>query len=73
MKKTAAQIRRFGSKLAVVGAGAGALASAAYAELPATVTTEITNTRSDIAEAGALIIGLAVVAMGYRWVKATFF
>lgn len=46
---------------------------AANAALDASVTTAVAGTSADITEAGTLIIGLAVVAMGVRWVKATFF
>lgn len=45
----------------------------ASAALDAAVTTAVATTSADISEAGGLIIGLAVVAMGVRWVKATFF
>lgn len=70
MKKLLARSKAF-----AVGAGTTlAVASgSAMAELPAEVTTEIASVKADITSAGALIIGLAVVAMGIRWVKATFF
>jgi hypothetical protein len=57
----------------VVAVGSMVAAGAANAALDAAVTTEIANTSANITEAGTLIIGLAVVAMGVRWVKATFF
>lgn len=37
------------------------------------VTAEIAGVKADILEVGGLIIGLAVTAMGIRWVRATFF
>jgi hypothetical protein len=59
-------------KSAVVG-GLAVVGASAHAALPEGVTTQFTSTQADIVEAGGLIIGLAVVAMGIRWVKATFF
>lgn len=47
--------------------------AAANAALDASVTTAIAGTSADISEAGTLIVGLAVIAMGFRWLKATFF
>ena len=47
--------------------------SMANAALDPAVTAAVATTSGDITEAGTLIIGLAVVAMGVRWVKATFF
>lgn len=64
------------TKKAVVGSvvAAGAMvAGSANAALDTGVTTQFATTTADITEAGVLIIGLAVVAMGIRWVKATFF
>ena len=48
-------------------------AGVANAALDVAVTDAMTATQADIVEAGGLIIVLAVVAMGLRWVKATFF
>ncbi|WP_036550820.1 major capsid protein [Neptunomonas japonica] len=45
----------------------------AHAALDAAVTTQVATTSADITEAGTLLVGLAVVAMGMRWLKATFF
>jgi Zn-dependent alcohol dehydrogenase len=64
------------NKLVAVGsfsALASVLASQAQAEVPAAVTTAITTAGTDIATIGAAILGLAVVAMTFRWLKATFF
>jgi len=66
-RRRAKQLVSSGVAVAAVTAGA------AYAELPAAVATEIATVKADISTAGGLIIGLAVVAMGIRWVKATFF
>lgn len=61
-------------KLLSVGLGSLAVVgNSAFAALPTAVTDQFTATTADITEAGGLIIGLAVVAMGIRWVKATFF
>ena len=58
-----------------VGAGATALvvAGQSHAALDAAVTTAISDAQADIVTAGGLIITMAAVAMGLRWVKATFF
>jgi hypothetical protein len=61
------------SKVAAVGGALSLAAMQSQAALDTAVTTAIGNTSADISEAGVLIIGLAVVAMGIRWVKATFF
>jgi len=45
----------------------------ANAALDAAVTTAISNATADITEVGVALIGMAAVAMGLRWVKATFF
>lgn len=37
------------------------------------ITTQITALGTDISTIGAAIILLAVIAMGIRWIKATFF
>lgn len=58
---------------AAVAAPLALVAGPSFAALDASVTTAIGNASADITEAGGLIIGLAVVAMGIRWVKATFF
>lgn len=47
--------------------------SASFAAIDAGVTTAISEVSADITTVGGLIIGLAVVAMGIKWVKATFF
>ena len=57
----------------VVPAGLLLGASSSFAALSTEVTTAITNSQADVVEAGGLIIAMAAVAMGLRWVKATFF
>lgn len=63
-------------KLAVVSAVVSASllsAVSATAAIDVGVTTAMAEVGTDIATIGTLIIGLAVVALGIRWVKATFF
>lgn len=55
-------------------AGVTALASTGvHAELPPEVAIEMATATTDIKSSQGLIIGLAVVAMAGRWIKATFF
>lgn len=62
------------AKLATLFSGITlATSAAAVSVVDAGVTTQIADTQTDIVTVGGLIIGLAVVAMGVRWVKATFF
>jgi hypothetical protein len=61
------------SKALAVGTGLMLGAQQSMAALDPAVPTAVATTSADITEAGTLIIGLAVVAMGVRWVKATFF
>lgn len=73
MKNLVSRARKSVPVIAVVGAVSSLQSNVAMAALDASVTTAIGTTSADITEAGTLIIGLAVVAMGVRWVKATFF
>lgn len=41
--------------------------------LPSEVTSSISAVGADITTVGVAIIGLAVIALGIRWIKATFF
>jgi hypothetical protein len=64
------------SKLVLASSSLGAVLLAplpALAAIDASVTTAMGEVGTDIATIGTLIIGLAVVALGIRWVKATFF
>lgn len=44
-----------------------------YAAVPAEVKETIKDVKEDISTIGWLLIGLAAVAMGIRWIKAQFF
>lgn len=59
----------------VSAASAGLLGAgqAAASVLPSDISSQFSDTQGDILTVGGLIIGLAVVALGIRWVKATFF
>jgi hypothetical protein len=64
------------SQLVLASSSLGAVLLAplpAMAAIDAAVTTAMGEVSTDIATIGTLIIGLAVVALGIRWVKATFF
>lgn len=41
--------------------------------LPASFETSMADVNTDITTVGGALIGLAVVAVGIKWVKATFF
>lgn len=43
------------------------------AVLPADFTTQMDAVQADITTVGGALIALAVVAVGIKWVKATFF
>ena len=49
------------------------LAAPSHAAVDAAVTTAITDAGTDIATIGAAMLGLAVIAMTYKWLKASFF
>lgn len=63
----------FKKRCAVIGASSMAFAASSHAALPESVSTEIASTQANITEVGGAIVVLAVVAMGFRWLKATFF
>lgn len=74
MKKLLKQARNRASKSLAVAGGAVLTAQQASASvLPSDFATVMGETETDITTVGGAIIGLAVVAMGIRWVKATFF
>jgi N-acetylglucosamine kinase-like BadF-type ATPase len=56
-----------------LGVVLSAIALPSVAAVDAAVTTAITEAGTDIAVIGAALIGLAVVAMTYKWLKASFF
>lgn len=49
------------------------LAGSAFAAIDPAVTAAITDTQTDLTTVGAALIGLAVLVMGLKWVKAMFF
>lgn len=49
------------------------LSAQAASFLPSDLTTTFDGVKADITTVGGALIGLAVVAMALRWVKATFF
>lgn len=59
--------------LGVVGLLASSAASAAALLDPLVFDPQIADVTTDITTAGTALIGLAIVAMSVRWVKATFF
>ena len=59
--------------IAVVSAGLAAANVQAASILPTTFTTDIADVNADMTTVGGAIIGLAILALGIRWVKATFF
>lgn len=67
---------RFGRRVAKVGTAVAAATGTALAHasiLPADFTDKMAQTGTDISTVGGAVIGLAVIALGIRWVKATFF
>ena len=61
------------SKVALLGAPLVAVAAPSMAAVDASVTTAITDAGTDVATIGAAMLGLAVIAMTYKWLKASFF
>lgn len=61
------------AKVAAASAAVLGASQASASVLPSDISTQFDNTQTDIVTVGGLIIGLAVVALGIRWVKATFF
>ena len=50
------------------------LGSPAFAQIDATAATaEVTAVGATLTAVGTAIVGLAAIALGIRWVKATFF
>lgn len=72
MKNTFSVLRSKGAKVSAA-VSALALASSANAAsiLPANFSMD--DVSADITTVGGALIGLAVVAVGIKWVKATFF
>ncbi|MEM1188118.1 MAG: hypothetical protein AAF756_22165 [Pseudomonadota bacterium] len=65
LKKRASQ-----ASLAV---GLGTFSALSSAQLDTATTDAVAAASANVAQAGTLIIGVAAVAMGARWVKAMFF
>lgn len=68
------------SRFGVLAKGSAALASVGMAAaanaasiLPTDFQADMDAVASDITQVGAALIGLAMIALGIRWVKATFF
>jgi hypothetical protein len=57
----------------IAATGAAIVPAISHAALDTAVTDSITATQADIVQAGGLLIGLAVVGLGLRWVKGMFF
>lgn len=68
-------MKTYKKKLLQTGVAGGSVLSTglANAALSTGVTDSITATSADMVEAGGLLIGLAVVGLGLRWVKGMFF
>lgn len=67
---------RFGRTAAKVGTAivaAGATLTAQASILPADFATDVDAVGADMTTVGGALIGLSVIAVGIRWVKATFF
>lgn len=74
MKTFFAVLRSKGVKIAAASS-AFILAGSAQAAsiLPSSFTSDMSDVSTDITTVGGALIGLAVVAVGIKWVKATFF
>lgn len=74
MKNAFTVLHSKGAKI-VAAASALVLAGSVQAEsiLPSTFSTQMADVSTDITTVGGALIGLAVVAVGIKWVKATFF
>lgn len=74
MKNIFTIARSKGAKIATA-ASALVLAGSAQAAslLPSTFSADMSGVSTDITTVGGALIGLAVVAVGIKWVKATFF
>lgn len=66
-------MRGVNTRVAAVAASLGLLAVQAHAALPTAVTDAIDDATADITTAGGLLIGLAALGLGLRWIKGMFF
>ncbi len=74
MKNTFTVLRSKGAKIATATSAlvlAGSVQAASI--LPSTFESDMGEVKTDILAVGGVLIGLAVVAVGIKWVKATFF
>lgn len=72
MKNTFTVLRSKGAKVSAA-VSALALASSANAASILPANFSMADVSADITTVGGALIGLAVVAVGIKWVKATFF
>jgi hypothetical protein len=73
MKNIFSVLRSKGTKIAVAASALVATGAAHASNLPSSFTADMATVSSDITTVGGALIGLAVVAVGIKWVKATFF
>lgn len=64
---------KFKKRVVAVGSAAALVGANTHAALPENVTSQLTAVQANITEVGGAIVLLAVVALGFRWLKATFF
>jgi len=62
-------MKRFAKKIAAGVALAGVVATNAMAALPPEVETAATAAKTDIAEAGGIIIGVVIAIAAVGWVR----
>lgn len=67
------KIQKFLNRKTAVVSGALVLSAGAHADLSSAAVTAVTGVGTDITAVGVAIIGLAAIALGVRWVKASFF
>lgn len=74
MKNAFTVLRSKGAKIATATSALVLAGSAQAASiLPSTFSSDMADVNTDITTVGGALIGLAVVAVGIKWVKATFF
>lgn len=73
MKNTFSVLRSKGLKVVAAAAALFSAGAAQASVLPSTFQTDMDGVSADITTVGGALIALAVVAVGIKWVKATFF
>lgn len=73
MKNAFTVLRSKGLKVAAAASALVAAGAANASILPSTFQTDMDGVSADITTVGGALIALAVVAVGIKWVKATFF